>query len=49
MSLTDRVMTSDIALIQKIENDLDWYPKEDFDSGIRKTIHWYLENLDRLK
>tara|TARA_B100000900_G_scaffold416051_1_gene448739 strand:+ start:5761 stop:6813 length:1053 start_codon:yes stop_codon:yes gene_type:complete len=34
---------------KKIENDLDWRPKEDFDSGIRKTIHWYLENIDRLK
>jgi len=28
----------------KIKNDLDWEPKEDFISGIRKTIEWYLAN-----
>jgi len=28
----------------KIKNDLNWEPKEDFISGIRKTIEWYLEN-----
>ena len=29
----------------KITNDLGWKPKEDFLSGIRKTVHWYLDNL----
>ena len=33
----------------KIQNDLGWYPKETFESGIRKTIVWYLENLDWCK
>ena len=28
----------------KIKNDLIWEPKEDFISGIRKTIEWYLAN-----
>jgi len=28
----------------KINNDLDWKPTEDFASGIRKTVVWYLEN-----
>jgi len=28
----------------KIGNDLGWQPKEDFDSGISKTIDWYLRN-----
>jgi dTDP-glucose 4,6-dehydratase len=28
----------------KIKNQLDWSPKESFESGIRKTIHWYLDN-----
>ena len=28
----------------KIIKDLDWSPQEDFDSGVRKTIMWYLEN-----
>ena len=36
----------------KIKNELGWIPKEDFDSGIDKTINWYLENdlwLNNLK
>lgn len=28
----------------KIERELGWMPQESFASGIRKTIHWYLEN-----
>ena len=28
----------------KIYNDLSWRPKEDFHSGIQKTVKWYLEN-----
>jgi len=28
----------------KINNDLGWVPAEDFSSGIRKTVSWYLEN-----
>lgn len=28
----------------KLERELGWKPVEDFDSGIRKTILWYLEN-----
>jgi len=28
----------------KIERELDWRPAETFDSGIRKTVKWYLEN-----
>ncbi|MCP4754880.1 MAG: dTDP-glucose 4,6-dehydratase [Proteobacteria bacterium] len=28
----------------KINRELDWKPKETFESGIRKTILWYLEN-----
>lgn len=29
---------------RKINAELDWEPQETFDSGIRKTIAWYLEN-----
>lgn len=29
----------------KIKKELDWVPLETFDSGIRKTVVWYLENL----
>jgi dTDP-glucose 4,6-dehydratase len=32
----------------KIENELGWKAKENFETGIRKTIAWYLKNRDRL-
>lgn len=28
----------------KIERELGWKPEETFDSGLRKTVEWYLEN-----
>ncbi len=28
----------------KLRTELGWQPEENFDSGIRKTIKWYLEN-----
>lgn len=28
----------------KIAQELDWTPQESFESGIRKTVSWYLEN-----
>ncbi|BCE00599.1 dTDP-glucose 4,6-dehydratase [Marinicellulosiphila megalodicopiae] len=28
----------------KIQNELNWTPEETFETGIRKTVHWYLEN-----
>jgi dTDP-glucose 4,6-dehydratase len=28
----------------KIQRELGWRPKETFESGIRKTVQWYLEN-----
>lgn len=30
----------------KIKNDLGWIPEETFNSGIRKTVEWYLSNLE---
>jgi len=30
----------------KIQQELDWTPQESFESGIRKTVEWYLANLD---
>jgi dTDP-glucose 4,6-dehydratase len=30
----------------KIEHELGWRPKETFESGIRKTVRWYLEHKD---
>ena len=36
----------------KLERGLGWSPKESFETGIEKTIHWYLENtkwVNRIK
>ena len=30
----------------KIESELSWRPQETFETGIRKTVIWYLENLE---
>ncbi|HEX7635146.1 MAG TPA: dTDP-glucose 4,6-dehydratase [Noviherbaspirillum sp.] len=30
----------------KIERELGWKPAQSFDSGIRKTVQWYLDNQD---
>ena len=30
----------------KIERELGWKPAETFDSGIRKTVQWYLDNQE---
>jgi dTDP-glucose 4,6-dehydratase len=32
--------------IAKIERELGWRPRETFASGLRKTIEWYLDNLE---
>ena len=29
---------------KKIENELNWQPSENFETGIKKTIKWYLLN-----
>jgi dTDP-glucose 4,6-dehydratase len=29
---------------RKIERELGWRPAESFETGIRKTVQWYLEN-----
>ncbi|MBD3754993.1 MAG: dTDP-glucose 4,6-dehydratase [Gammaproteobacteria bacterium] len=30
----------------KMQNELGWTPDESFESGLRKTVRWYLNNLD---
>ncbi|BBD60176.1 dTDP-glucose 4,6-dehydratase [Nostoc sp. HK-01] len=30
----------------KIRRDLGWQPQENFDSALRKTVQWYLDNSD---
>jgi dTDP-glucose 4,6-dehydratase len=30
----------------KIERELGWVPQETFDTGLRKTVQWYLDNLE---
>ncbi len=31
---------------RKLERELGWRPAETFDSGIRKTVRWYLDNAE---
>jgi dTDP-glucose 4,6-dehydratase len=31
---------------RKIQKELGWSPEETFETGIRKTVQWYLNNLD---
>ncbi|MBX3630397.1 MAG: dTDP-glucose 4,6-dehydratase [Nitrosomonas sp.] len=31
---------------RKIEHELDWKPRETFETGICKTVQWYLDNQD---
>jgi len=33
----------------KIRDELGWQPKEDFASGLRKTLQWYLDNQEWTK
>jgi dTDP-glucose 4,6-dehydratase len=40
----DRRYAMDIA---KIRRELGWQPRESFDSGLEKTVQWYLANLQR--
>ncbi len=28
----------------KIKSELNWYPEETFETGLRKTVRWYLDN-----
>ena len=34
---------------KKIINEIGWRPKDSFDSGLAKTVSWYIENEDWLK
>lgn len=31
---------------RKLERELDWKPAETFETGIRKTVQWYIDNQD---
>jgi dTDP-glucose 4,6-dehydratase len=33
----------------KLEKDLNWKPNETFETGIKKTVEWYLENPEWIK
>ena len=33
----------------KIRAELDWTPVESFESGIRKTVHWYRDNSEWIR
>ena len=34
---------------RKVEREIGWKPRETFESGIRKTIQWYLQNEEWVK
>ena len=34
---------------RKIEQELGWRPRETFETGIRKTVQWYLDNEDWIR
>jgi dTDP-glucose 4,6-dehydratase len=33
----------------KIERELGWKPRETFETGLRKTVNWYIDHLDWVK
>jgi len=33
----------------KIQRELNWSPKIDFDKNLKETIEWYLENMEWIK
>jgi hypothetical protein len=33
----------------KIRSELGWRPKESFETGLRKTVNWYLNNQEWVK
>jgi dTDP-D-glucose 4,6-dehydratase len=37
-------LTAGIFVSLDIRNELGWKPEESFDTGIRKTVQWYLDN-----
>ena len=37
-------ITADAIDATKMKSQLGWKPKNDFDSGIKKTVAWYLNN-----
>ena len=43
---TDAIVDVRYALdSSKIKSNLGWIPKENFESGILKTVQWYLANI----
>ena len=33
-----------MRLTSKLEHELGWMPQDTFETGLRKTVLWYLEN-----
>ena len=43
-------MTGDMRLmLVRLERELKWEPEESFETGMRKTIQWYLSNAAWIK
>ena len=46
-SITNVKINSAAAIdASKIEHELGWRPQETFESGMRKTVQWYLDNQE---
>ena len=42
--INNREYLSVVANAEKIQKELNWFPIESFETGIKKTVEWYLKN-----
>jgi len=48
MIIRSRFSSPDPKSSTKLENELGWLADEDFDSGILKTVEWYLKKYGEI-
>ena len=41
---TGEPVTGRVIDASRVRRDLGWAPREDFSSGLRRTVQWYLDN-----
>ena len=44
IAITGNIAGGKSKVVRKIATKLGWYPETSFNTGIEKTIRWYLEN-----
>ena len=47
--MSDPSIVESNSALSKIYKDLNWIPEESFESGLEKTVHWYVNNFSWLK